>query len=75
MHRLSSLALASVFVVQVGSLSFECASEEMLLEPELPCQQVLATSVQPRDSAPLVRDLLVDWIPLGCYKSVNVYLS
>ena len=44
MHRLSSLALASVFAVQVGRLSFQCASEEMLLEPELPCQQVLATS-------------------------------
>ena len=59
MHRLSSLALASVFAVQVGRLSFQCASEEMLLEPELQCQQVLATS------CPVLPD---GFLYKGCYK-------
>ena len=36
MHILSSLALASVFVVQVGALSFYCASEENAPRAELP---------------------------------------
>jgi hypothetical protein len=73
MHRLSSLALASVFVVQVGALSFQCASEEMLLEPELPCHQVLATSVHPRD--PPVVAPPGFWTGGFCFKWVNVHLS
>jgi hypothetical protein len=74
MHCLSSLALASVFVVQVGALSFQCASEDMLLEPELPCQQALAASVHPRDSdSPVVVPPNGVWIGGICYKSVNVH--
>ena len=50
MHRLLSLAFASVFSAQVGAIPF--LSSEMLLELKITGQQILAASVQPRDFSP-----------------------